>query len=110
MKVVEPAAAARDAVAAHPERPATALVHDGPDVRLVVFRIAPGQAVAVHTSPSTVVLHVLSGDGVVSGVEGERAVRAGQVVVYQPNEPHSMRAADQELVLLAAIAPRPGGR
>ena len=110
MKVLEPAAAARDAVAAHPERPATALVHDAPDVRLVVFRIGPGQTVAAHTSPSTVLLHVLSGAGVVSGADGEREVHAGQVVVYEPNESHSMRAAGQELVLLAAIAPRPGGR
>ena len=110
MRVLEPAAAAREAVAAHPERPATALVYDEPDVRLVVFRIAPGQAVAAHTSPSTVTLHVLSGAGMVSGAEGERHVRAGQVVMYGPNEPHSMRATDQELVLLAGITPRPGRR
>ena len=110
MKVLDPAVAGRDAVASHPERPATALVHDAPDVRLVVFRIAPGQAVATHTSPSTVVLYAVSGGGMVSGAEGERDVNAGEVVAYEPNEPHSMRATDRELVLLAAIAPRPGGR
>jgi quercetin dioxygenase-like cupin family protein len=110
VKVLDPSVAARNAVAPHPERPATALVHDAPDVRLVVFRIAPGQAVAAHTSPSTVLLHVVSGAGVVSGAEGERDVKAGEVVAYAPDEPHSMRATDRELVLLAAIAPRPGGR
>ena len=110
MRVIEPAAAARAAVAAHPERPATALMYDAPDVRLVVFRVGSGQAVAAHTSPSAVMLYVVAGAGTVSGAEGEREVRAGQVVAYEPNEPHSMRATDQELVLLAAITPRPGGR
>jgi len=110
VSLLEPAAAARAAVAAHADRPATALLHDAPDVRLVVFRIAPGQAVAVHTSASTVMLQVVSGAGMVTGAGGEREVRAGQVVVYEPNEPHSMQARDEELVLLAAIAPRPGGR
>jgi hypothetical protein len=31
-------------------------------------------------------------------------------VVYAPNEIHGMRAADEPLVLLATIAPRPGDR
>jgi quercetin dioxygenase-like cupin family protein len=110
MKVLEPAAAARDAVAAHPDRPATAVVHDAPDLRLVVFRIAPRQAVAVHTSRSTVMLQVVAGAGMVSGADGEREVRVGDVVVYDASEPHSMRATDQEMVLLAAITPRPGSR
>ena len=66
MKVYDPAAVAREAVAAHPARPAIAVVHDAPDARLVAFRLAAGQAVPVHTSVSSVVLHVLSGSGLVS--------------------------------------------
>jgi len=110
MKTYDPAADARDAAAGRPDRPATALVHDAPGARLVVFRIAPGQAVAVHTSPSTVVMHVLSGSGLLSGAEGEREVGAGTVAVYEPGEPHGMRAAATEMVLLAAITPRPPSR
>ena len=110
MKTYVPATAARDARAAQSDRPAVALVHDAPGVRLVVFRIAPGQAVAAHTSPSTVLLHVLSGTGLVSGAEGEREVEAGTVVAYEPNEPHGMRASTRELVVLAAITPRPASR
>jgi len=87
-----------------------ALIHDGPDARLVVFRIAAGQALPVHTSPSTVVLHVLSGSGLVSGAGEERAVSAGTVVAYEPREPHGMRATTGELILLAVIAPRPASR
>jgi quercetin dioxygenase-like cupin family protein len=106
----DPAAVAREAVAAHPGRPAMAIVHDAPDARLVVFRIAAGQAVPVHTSASTVVLHVLSGSGMVSGREGEREVSAGMVITYDPQEPHGMRAPAGELTLLAVIAPRPASR
>ena len=110
MKTYDPSAAARDALATHPDRPATALVHDAPGARLVVFRIAPGQAVPVHASASTVLLHVLSGSGLVSGAQGEREVEAGTITAYEPNEPHGMRATSRELVLLAVIAPRPASR
>ena len=64
----------------------------------------------MHTSSSTVVLHVLSGSGQVSGAQGERAVEAGTIVAYEPDEPHGMRATSHELVLLAAITPRPASR
>lgn len=108
MKVLDPRQAATDAVAANASRPATAIVHDSEDARLVVFRLAPGQAVAPHRSNSTVMLSVLAGCGFVSGSEGERAVEAGDLVVYAPEEVHGMRAGDEELTLLATIAPRPG--
>jgi quercetin dioxygenase-like cupin family protein len=110
MKVYDPAAVARDAVAAHEARPAMAVVHDAPDARLVVFRLAAGQAVPVHTSVSSVVLHVLSGSGFVSGADGERDVHAGMVVAYEPREPHGMRAQTEEMIVLAVIAPRPASR
>ena len=83
MKVLDVRHAARDAVAANPTRPATAIVHDALGARLLVFRIEPGQRVAAHTSPSTVALSVLAGKGLVSGTDGERLVRAGDLVVYE---------------------------
>ena len=110
MKTFDARTTAATAVAANPTRPATAVVHDTPDARLVVFRIAPGQAVAPHRNASTVLLTVLSGRGFVRGEVGEVAVRAGEVAAYEPNELHGMRAEDDELVLLATITPRPGTR
>ena len=97
------------AVSAGRDRPAVAVVHDHADARLVVFRIAPGQQVAAHTSSSSVFLTVVSGRGFVSGGEGERDVRAGDVLAIAPREPHGMRADAEELVIAALIAPRPGG-
>lgn len=110
MKLHHVPAAAEEAVSARADRPASVLLHDAPDVRLVAFRIAPGQAVPAHTNPSTVVLTVISGSGFLVGREGERAVGAGDLAAYEPDEEHAMRATDEELVLLAAIAPRPGSR
>jgi quercetin dioxygenase-like cupin family protein len=91
------------------ERPATGILFDAPEVRLVVFRIQPGQQVAAHTSPSVVILSVMAGSGLVTGATGERAVRTGDVVVFAPLELHAMRAVEEPLVLVATIAPRPGG-
>ena len=114
MNALQAIAAAKAAVAGNPERPATAVLHDSPDARLVVFRIEPGQAVAPHRSTSTVTLHVLQGSGELSGEQDAgaqiRHVTAGDIVLYAPNELHGMRARDEELLLLAAITPRPGSR
>lgn len=108
MNTYDPRQSAADAVSAKQDRPATAIVHDGPDARLVVFRIEPGQIVAPHSSTSTVLLSIVSGHGVVSGASEERQVHAGDLVVYAPNELHGMRALEEQLVVLATIAPRPG--
>ncbi|MDO8502868.1 MAG: AraC family ligand binding domain-containing protein [Gemmatimonadaceae bacterium] len=108
MKTYDLLAQAASAVSARADRPATAVVHDSADARLVIFRIEPGQTVAPHTNPSTVMLSVIAGSGNVSDAEGERSVRAGQIVTYDPGELHGMRAGDERLVILAMIAPRPG--
>jgi quercetin dioxygenase-like cupin family protein len=114
MIALDPIAAARSAIAA-PGRPATAVIHDAPDVRLVVFRLAPGQSVPPHRNASSVVLSVLAGVGVLEGEASGRTIARdcveGDAVTYAPNELHAMRAADDtELLLLAAITPRPGSR
>ena len=110
MTSFDPREAARTAVAPHPARPATAVLLDTPDVRLVVFRIAAGQAVPPHRSPSSVVLTVLEGGGVLSGENAEQDCDAGTVMAYAPEELHGMRATEREMLLLATITPRPGSR
>jgi quercetin dioxygenase-like cupin family protein len=110
MKVYDAGALARAAVTAQPNRPATTLIHDSADARVVLFRIDPGQEVPVHTSASTVLLMIVSGNGTVAGAEGERTVRAGEIVAYDAQEPHGMRAGNEQLIIAAVIAPRPGAR
>lgn len=110
MKTLDPLTAAREAIASSPNKPATAIVLDTPDVRLLVFRLQPGQSVAPHRNASTVMLTVLAGEGILSGGDGERRCVAGEHVVYEPTETHGMRAVESELLLLATITPRPGTR
>jgi quercetin dioxygenase-like cupin family protein len=110
MKTYDPMVVARNAMPFHFGRPAMALMHDSPDVRLMILRVPVGQAVPMHTSPATVLLYVLSGCGLVTGANGDRAVHPGTVVTYEPKEAHGIRAISEELVLLAIIAPRPANR
>lgn len=110
MLVLDPTATARATPALSSARPATATVLDWPDARLVTFRLAPGQAVPPHRNASTVLLAVLGGSGLVTGAGGERRCHAGDLVAFAPNEVHGMRAEAEELLLLAAITPRPGTR
>ena len=110
MKIYDTPSLAAAAVTLHAGRPATTLVHDSNDARVVLFRLDPGQSVPVHTSASTVLLMIISGTGTVIGVEGERRVKAGDMVAYGENEPHGMNALDAQLVIAAVIAPRPGAR
>src|SRR5829696_6945277 len=110
MRIHDVRRAAAAAAAARADRPATAIVHDSADVRLVVFRIEPGQQVATHTNASTVVLTVLEGTGIVSGGDGDRVVKPGAIATFEPREPHGMRSTGDRFILVAAIAPRPGNR
>jgi len=110
MRIARLHEAAAAAVQAHPARPATAIVHDSDQARLVVFRIEPGQQVAPHTSTSAVMLLGLGGTGVVSGADGDAAFGPGDLASYQPGELHGMRADDATFTLVAVIAPRPGAR
>jgi len=110
VKIIDVAREASTAVAANATRPATAIVHDDTDARLVVFRLSPGQSVAPHRSVSTVTLTVIAGEGFVLGGDDERHVTPGHVVVFEPNELHGMRADAGSFVLLATITPRPGDR
>lgn len=110
MKVHRILELAEKAAVASASRPATMVAHDSADARVVLFRIEPGQAVAIHTNPSTVLLSIVSGSGFVSGADGEQAVSAGDLVAYAPSEPHGMRATSVRLVIAAVIAPRPGER
>jgi len=91
-------------------RPATTIVSDSPDARLVLFRIDPGQAIPPHSNTSTVLMTIVSGSGIVSGPDGDHAARTGDLIAYEPNELHGMRADTEQLVILATITPRPGTR
>jgi len=108
MNIYDALTLAAAAIAPNSGRPATTLVHDSSDARVVLFRLEAGQAVPVHTSSSTVLLMIVSGTGTVTGEDGEHAVKPGDIVAYAEQEPHGMQAAGEQLIIAAVIAPRPG--
>jgi quercetin dioxygenase-like cupin family protein len=120
MHVHDCLAIADNAVSTWAGRAATAIVHDSADARMVVFRLDAGDAVAMHTSTSTVILSVIRGTGIISGPAGGETgetgetqdviVSAGTIVTYEPDELHGMSAPGGPFVVLATITPRPGGR
>ena len=110
MRLFRPRVAAAAALAADERRPATAILHDAPDARLLVFRLSPGQTLPPHRNSSTVLLTVVGGRGLLFGGAEEQAVVPGDVVLYDPDELHGIRAIDEELLLLVTITPRPGSR
>jgi quercetin dioxygenase-like cupin family protein len=110
MRMLDARQAVREAKSNNPSRPATAVLLDTPDARLIVFRILPGQAVPPHQSPSSVLLTVLEGKGMLIAPDGVHACVQGDMIAYEPNEIHGMRATDTEMHILAMITPRPGER
>lgn len=110
MQTLDPRQAAKGARSADPNRPATAILLDTADARVVVFRILPGQAVSPHHSPSSVLLTVLAGKGMFVAPDGVHACSEGDMVSFEPNEIHGMRSTDTEMHVLATITPRPGER
>jgi quercetin dioxygenase-like cupin family protein len=96
-----------DYPAARGDRYASAVLHDEANVRVVAFVLEPGQEVGVHESPSSVVVHVVRGDGRFTGAAGEAQLGVGQTAVFEPGEPHGMGAGPEGLHFLAAITPGP---
>lgn len=94
--------------AARADRPASELLHDHADARIVAFHLHPGQKVAAHRSPSTVSVHVTEGAGVFRGGNGEVTLAAGQAAVFEPGEMHAIEAGADALRFIAIISPRPG--
>lgn len=102
MKVLDGAPAPR------PDRPATAVVYDDPDARVVAFLLESGQVVPPHRSTSTVVVQVVRGAGVFRGEPGHVRLAAGEAAVFAPGESHSIEAGPEGVQFNAIIAPRPG--
>lgn len=93
---------------AREDRPASAVLHDAPGVRIVAFHLRPGQRIPAHRSTSTVVVHVVEGSGIFEGENGTARLRSGESAVFEPGESHAIEAGSLPLVFLATLAPRPG--
>ena len=71
---------------------------------VVVIEIGPGGVVAKHPAASAQLFVVVSGDGWVSGADGEReAIVAGQAVLWEPGEEHES-GSDEGMTALVVEA------
>lgn len=100
-------ALATAAPATRPERPATQLLHDEENARIVSFHLLADQEVAPHRSDSTVVVQVVEGEGLFRGEGDEAHLTTGATAVFAPGEMHSMKPVGGPLRFLAIITPRP---
>jgi quercetin dioxygenase-like cupin family protein len=88
------------------ERPLSLLVHDSDKARVALFCLKAGQEVPPHTTSSEVVLFVVRGRGRAVVGEEEPEVERNSLVVCPPEAPHGFKA-EEDMVVLAVIAPRP---
>jgi quercetin dioxygenase-like cupin family protein len=88
------------------EHPGTKLLYDSEAARVVLFCLDAGQEIPLHTSTSEVLMQVIKGRG--SLIAGGEDVEAGPgtIVACAREEPHGMKA-EERMVVLATIAPRP---
>ena len=64
-------------------------ISTGPHVRLLSVHFAPGARTAWHTHPFGQTLHVTEGAGLIQSRGGPvEPIRAGDTVVFEPNEDH----------------------
>lgn len=95
--------------ASREERPATEILHDEPNVRVIAFHLLPGQKIPPHKNNSTVLVQVVSGSGRFHGAESDAWLSEGQGALYEPGEMHAIEAGAAPLRFLAILSPRPGG-
>ncbi len=82
---------------------------DSPHLFYDAYCLLPGQAQKVHAHEgSDKVYYVLEGSGRFTVGEEEQDLTRGQAVIARTGEPHGVRNASEEnLVLLVTMAPRP---
>lgn len=92
-------------VAFHPDRAEAVPLDVGEAGRVLRFALRPGQEVVEHRAPSSP-LHIviLRGQGMFAGRDAaEVPCGPGTVIVFEPGEPHRVRALDEELVFVAIL-------
>lgn len=77
-----------------------------PEIRLVAFTFAAGQALTEHTSTSRAVIQVLTGEGEFHAHGKPRTLRAGDLLHLPPGTPHAVFATTNLTMLLTLAPPR----
>ncbi len=82
------------------------ILFDSEKARLVLFCLEKGQEIVPHTVKSQVVMVVVSGKGTITVGNKTHKVKQDSLVVSESMEAHGIKA-DEQMVVLATIIPRP---
>ena len=79
------------------------LVHRGP-LRMLLFTFESGGRLPEHRAPGQVVIHCLGGELAVEAGATRHRLSSGEVVVLEPDVPHSVEAlADSDMLLTVCL-------
>jgi len=70
-----------------------------------LFEVAPGGFSPLHSHPWEHEVYVLQGEGIVVGVDGEKAFKAGTVVFIPPGERHQLRNTGSGVLKFLCMIP-----
>ena len=84
------------------------LIFDSERMRVVLFCLKAGQELSPHSAPSEVLFYCVEGSGKAIVGKDNIPLSPGSLVDCSPQIAHGLKA-DKDLVVLAVIAPRPGG-
>lgn len=76
-----------------------------PGLRVTLFRFAAGQELSEHTTPTRVLLQVLTGTGEFTLGAQMRRLGAGDLLHMPPHLPHAVRAVEDLTFLLVQAKP-----
>ena len=93
----------------NPKGPHAEPLHVDKNGRAILFTLKPGQSIREHNAPSSpFYVVILSGQGLFSGGDGvEMVVGSNTLLVFDPAEPHVIRALDK-LVFIGFLHGAPG--
>jgi quercetin dioxygenase-like cupin family protein len=80
-------------------------IHDGEDMRLVLFGFAPGEELSEHTAARSAVIHVLAGDADVAVPGLRRSLGPGAWIHLPAHAPHSILAVTPLTIALYLLGP-----
>lgn len=82
------------------------VVFDTPEIKIVEFAIPKFHEISAHTNPSKVTLYCVKGKGKFLKNNTWIEVQEGDIIIYDNNEPHGMKA-DEDTIVMAMITPSP---
>ncbi|MFN7094719.1 MAG: cupin domain-containing protein [Burkholderiales bacterium] len=70
------------------------------NLTVIRLKIMPNSTLPEHSAPASVVITVIKGEGTFTLNGQARPITQGDIIYMQPNAPHSVTAADNDLELV----------